>query len=71
MGFDWGLGAAAGKRVLAERLSDRSMHVRRLTLLAISRWRRAGHPHRPALRRLLRDRSPDVRATARSVLGSS
>lgn len=65
------LGTAVGKRVLpllAERLKDPHAVVRRLAVIGIDRWKKAGQPYRPQIECLRNDVDATVRAVVESVL---
>jgi hypothetical protein len=68
------LGSAAGKKLLlaiVERFSDEDANVRRVTLLVLSYWKRAGKPYHDEARKLADDPSLDVRGTAVEYFGRS
>jgi hypothetical protein len=62
------LGGKAAERILpalAARLQDRHANVRRLTILALARWKKAARPFAGEIRRLFQDPNGDVAFTAR------
>ncbi len=67
---DRALGKAAGKRllpVLAEKLADPVPNVRRLALLALSYWKADAVPYHAEMKKLQKDKDPQVREYAYAV----
>ena len=65
------LGAKAAARILpalAKRLQDRSATVRRLTILALSRWKKTARPYAAEIRILFNDPDAEVASTAKHYL---
>lgn len=57
------LGAKVAARVLpaiAESLQDKSATIRRLAILALSRWKKTAKPYAPEMRKLFRDPDPNI-----------
>ena len=66
------LGSAIGKKVLpaiVERFNDEDANIRRLALLVLSYWKRAGKPYHDEARKLADDPNIDVRGTAIEYFG--
>ncbi len=67
---DRALGKAVGKKllpVLAEKLTDPVPNVRRLTLLALSYWKSDAVPYHDEMKKLQKDKDPQVREYAYAV----
>jgi hypothetical protein len=67
---DRALGKAVGKKllpVLAEKLTDSVPNVRRLALLALSYWKSDAAPYHAEMKKLQKDKDPQVREYAYAV----
>ncbi len=67
---DRSLGKAVGKKllpVLAEKLTDPVPNVRRLALLALSYWKTDAAPYHAEMKKLQKDKDPQVREYAYAV----
>ncbi len=67
---DRALGKAVGKRLLpalAEKLTDPVPNVRRLALLALSNWKADAAPYHAEMKKLQKDKDPQVRQYAFAV----